>query len=119
GIGTPEALTATLAHTIAHALFKSSLFLIVGVIDHTVGTRDIRKLSGVPSRMPVTAGITVVAAASMAGVPPLLSFVSKEKLLDAFWGSPGAAWTGPVLAITLAIFAVLTFGYAARIVIGV
>ncbi len=119
GVGTPEALAAALAHTVAHALFKSSLFLVVGVIDHTVGTRDIRKLEGVPSRMPVTAGITVVAAASMAGVPPLLGFVSKEGLLGAFWDSPGSPWTGPLLAVILAIFAVFTFGYAARIVIGV
>ncbi|GIG54992.1 monovalent cation/H+ antiporter subunit A [Demequina activiva] len=118
GVGTPEALAAAIVHTIAHALFKSSLFLAVGVIDHTVGTRDIRKLGGVGARMPVTATITILAAASMAGIPPLLGFVSKESLLDAFWEAPGAAWLGPMLAILIAVFAVFTFAYCARLVIG-
>lgn len=118
GVGTPEALAAAIVHTIAHALFKSSLFLAVGVIDHTVGTRDIRRLGGVGARMPVTASTTILAAASMAGVPPLLGFVSKESLLEAFWDAPGAAWVGPVLAILIAVFAIFTFAYCARLVIG-
>ena len=58
------------------------------------------------------------AAASMAGVPPLLGFLSKESLLDAFWYAPGPALLGPLLAIAVAAVAVLTFAYSARIVLG-
>ena len=115
GIGTPAALTAAVVHTAAHALFKSALFMLVGVVDHQSGTRDMRRLSGLRRTMPVTCVAMTVAAASMAGVPPLLGFVSKESMLDAFWEVPGA---GPVLAVTVALVAVLTFAYSARLVIG-
>lgn len=118
GVGTPEALAAAVIHTIAHALFKSALFMLVGVIDHQAGTRDIRRLAGLRSAMPVTATLTVLAAASMAGVPPLLGFVSKESLLAAFWEAPGPGWLGPALAVAVAVVAILTFAYSARIVLG-
>ncbi|OLT46221.1 hypothetical protein BJF85_17450 [Saccharomonospora sp. CUA-673] len=51
GVGTPAALTAALVHTVAHALFKSALFMLVGVIDLQAGTRDIRKLADLRLRM--------------------------------------------------------------------
>lgn len=118
GVGTPQALAAATAHTVAHALFKSALFMLVGVIDHQVGTRDIRYLSGLRSRMPVTATLMVLAAASMAAIPPTLGFVSKESLLAAFWSAPGPAWLGIALAVSIAVLAILTFAYSARMVVG-
>ena len=57
---------------------------MVGIVDHAAGTRDWRKLSGLGRRMPVIATIAFVAAASMAGVPPLLGFVAKEAVFTAF-----------------------------------
>ncbi len=81
--------------TLAHALFKSALFLTVGVIDHATGTRDLRTLSGLGRRLPVLATIGGLAALSMAGVPPLLGFVGKEAaftaLLDGGLPDPTAA----------------------------
>ncbi|WP_082092376.1 DUF4040 family protein [Demequina pelophila] len=118
GVGTPDAIEAALVHTLAHALFKSALFMLVGVIDVQAGTRDIRRLGGLRRRMPVTATLTVLAASSMAGIPPLLGFLSKEGLLEAFWDAPGAPWVGPAFAVTIAVLAVMTFGYSARIVLG-
>lgn len=118
GVGTPPALAAAAAHTIAHALFKSALFMLVGVIDHQVGTRDIRYLSGLRTRMPVTATLMVLAAASMAAIPPTFGFVSKESMLAAFWDMPGPAWLGMMLAVAIAALAVLTFAYSARMVLG-
>src|SRR4029079_14368265 len=47
GLGTPDAALAGLALLLAHGLFKATLFLVVGIIDHQSGTRDIRELSGV------------------------------------------------------------------------
>lgn len=118
GVGTPAALVAAAAHTIAHALFKSALFMVVGVIDRQVGTRDIRYLSGLRSRMPVTATLMVLSAASMAAIPPTLGFVSKESLLAAVWDASGPRWLAVALAVVIAVLAVFTVAYSARMVVG-
>ena len=80
----PDAALAGLAMLLAHALFKATLFLVVGIIDHATGTRDMRKLSGLwppaAGRSPSSAAL---AAASMAGMPPLLGFVAKEAAFEA------------------------------------
>ncbi|MDU0479000.1 Na+/H+ antiporter subunit A [Staphylococcus chromogenes] len=83
GIGSPKAIQAGLALTLAHATFKAALFMLVGAIDHCTGTRDIRKLSGLGAKRPSLAFLATVSAASMAGVPPLLGFVAKETALSA------------------------------------
>ena len=105
---------------VAHALFKSTLFLVVGVVDHATGTRDLRRLSGLGRRLPVLAGVGGLAAASMAGVPPLLGFVAKEAafaaLLDG--GLPDrtrcrrSCWPGSSLG------SALTAAYTARFCVG-
>ncbi|GLU47816.1 DUF4040 family protein [Nocardiopsis ansamitocini] len=118
GVGTPAALAAAAVHTLAHALFKAALFMLVGVIDTHNGTRDIRELRGLRGRMPVTAALTVLAAASMAGIPPLLGFVSKESVFAALLDAPGAAWTGVAAAAVAVAAAGLTVAYAVRIVLG-
>jgi multicomponent Na+:H+ antiporter subunit A len=114
GVGTSAAIAAATLHTMAHALFKSAAFMLVGVIDHQAGTRDIRTLAGVGKAMPWTAAMLVLASASMAGLPPLLGFVSKESILDAMVEGPGAGWL--VAGIT-ALGAVFTFAYCARMVL--
>ncbi|MFN3865863.1 MAG: DUF4040 family protein, partial [Demequina sp.] len=118
GVGTPEALTAATVHTVAHALFKSALFLFVGVIDHRAGTRDIRALTHMRIRMPVTLTAITVSAMSMAGLPPLLGFVSKESMFEAFVDAPATPWGPIVITTAAAIASALTFAYSARLVIG-
>ena len=81
--GSPGATLAGLTLVLAHALFKSSLFLTVGTIDHAMGTRDIRRLVGVRQKMPLLALSATLAAMSMAGLPVLLGFVGKEAALAA------------------------------------
>ncbi|WP_406036754.1 Na+/H+ antiporter subunit A [Micromonospora sp. NBC_00898] len=88
GAGTPKAALAGVAMLLAHALFKAALFLVVGLLDHTAGTRDLRELSGVGRTAPLLAVVAGLAAASMAGLPPLLGFVAKEAVLAAFTGRP-------------------------------
>lgn len=65
-------------HLINHATFKGGLFMAAGIIDHETGTRDIRKLGGLMTIMPVTFTISLVGTASMAGLPPFNGFLSKE-----------------------------------------
>lgn len=118
GVGTPVALTAAVLHTIAHALFKSGLFMMVGVIDHATGTRDLRRLPALGRAMPGSFAVTVLGCASMAGIPPLLGFVSKESLLTALREAPGPVWFGPAAMLVAAAASVLTFAYCAKIVFG-
>lgn len=118
GIGTEFAIGAAVLHTIAHACFKSGLFMLVGVIDHQAGTRSISRLPALRSAMPVTFGAVVIGAASMAGAPPMLGFISKENIFAAMLDAPGPAWVGPVLLAVAAVGAVLTFAYCGKIVTG-
>lgn len=78
GLGSPLAAVAAIFHMMNHATFKASLFMAAGIIDHEAGTRDMRKLSGLFSFMPITATLAMVASAAMAGVPLLNGFLSKE-----------------------------------------
>ncbi|MUL42975.1 DUF4040 domain-containing protein [Streptomonospora sp. PA3] len=121
GAGTQVAATAMIGVLLAHGLFKSALFLVVGIIDHQTGTRSISRLSGLGRRMPVLAAAAGLAAASMAGLPPLIGFPAKEAALEAFMPSaapaPPAAAAWAVLA-GVAVGSVLTFAYSARFVWG-
>jgi multicomponent K+:H+ antiporter subunit A len=78
GMGTQLAAVAAVFHIINHATFKASLFMAAGIIDHETGSRDMRKLNGLWTYMPITATLAMVAAAAMAGVPLLNGFLSKE-----------------------------------------
>jgi multicomponent K+:H+ antiporter subunit A len=81
GQDTEIAFKALVIGVMAHALYKSALFLVVGIIDHETGTRDLRRLGGLAQSMPLSFVIAGVAALSMAGLPPLFGFLAKETLL--------------------------------------
>ncbi|MBM0064274.1 Na+/H+ antiporter subunit A [Alkalicoccobacillus gibsonii] len=72
------ATVAGIFHLLNHATFKGGLFMAAGIIDHETGTRDIRKLGGLMSIMPVTFTISLIGLAAMAGIPPFNGFISKE-----------------------------------------
>jgi multicomponent Na+:H+ antiporter subunit A len=78
GTGTRDAALAGVTLLLAHALFKAALFLVVGAVDQTAGTRDIRRLSGLARTSPWLCAAATLAAASMAGLPPFLGFPAKE-----------------------------------------
>ncbi|WP_227934882.1 Na+/H+ antiporter subunit A [Alkalihalobacillus deserti] len=104
GYGTESTVytTATLAavfHLINHATFKGSLFMTAGIIDHETGTRDIRKLGGLMTIMPITFTVSLIGTASMAGLPPFNGFLSKEMF-----------FTGVLNATELSIFNMQTWG---------
>jgi len=98
-------------HLFNHALFKAALFLVAGIIAHEAGTRRVDELGGLWRDLPVTAAITVVTALSMAGIPPLNGFYSKELLFAAAWDTAqstgGLAWLYPAAAVFASIFTVL------------
>ncbi|MCC5796814.1 MAG: putative monovalent cation/H+ antiporter subunit A [Methylophaga sp.] len=83
GIGTPYALIAFASFLLAHSMYKAALFMIAGVIDHEAGTKDLTRLGGLHKAMPVTATAALIAALSLAGLPPLFGFIAKEALFEA------------------------------------
>ena len=70
-------LAGCLLHVWNHALFKSLLFLGAGSVLHAAGTREIDRLGGLAKTMPWTAGLFLVGAAAICGLPPLNGFVSE------------------------------------------
>lgn len=122
GFGTRAAALAGVAMLTAHALFKSTLFLVVGVVDHSAGTRDLTRLTGLARAMPLVAVIGGIGAASMAGLPPTLGFIAKESALEALtylveYHGDGTGLT-PALAVCLlaavVLGSMLTVAYSLR-----
>ncbi len=72
------AVTAAVTFLVVHSLYKAALFLVVGIVDHATGTRDVARLSGLGRALPVTAAAAALSALSMAGFPPFLGFIGKE-----------------------------------------
>lgn len=120
-------IIAAVFHLINHATFKGALFMITGTIDHEVGTRDIKKLGGLMTIMPISCTFTIITALSMAGVPPFNGFLSKELFLTAMFDAHSAdvfslstlGYLLPVVAIVGSIFTfVYSFKYIHEIFFG-
>ncbi|MET1044065.1 MAG: Na+/H+ antiporter subunit A [Microbacteriaceae bacterium] len=115
GFGTRDSALAGLTLLLAHALYKATLFLVVGIIDHDAGTRDLRKLSGLGARSPTLVGIAALALASMVGLPPFLGFVAKEAVFTSFiTAATAGSALGWAALIGTAAGSVLTVAYSLR-----
>ncbi|QNE74240.1 Na+/H+ antiporter subunit A [Streptomyces finlayi] len=115
GAGNRDAALAAAVMILGHALFKAPLFLVTGIVDHAAGTRDLRRLSGVGRALPHVCAVAVLAAASMAALPPFLGFAAKEAAFEALLeGNPVDRW---VLAATV-VGSALTTAYTVRFVWG-
>ena len=95
GLGGPVAAGF---HLTTHAVFKSTLFLCAGALDHAAGSRDLRELGGLWNVMPVTAGVFGASALALAGFPPFAGFWSEEKILGAAQAH-GLGWGLLMLAL--------------------
>ncbi len=105
GAGHPSAATA---HLVNHAAFKAALFMVVGIIDHETGSRDISKLSGLRRKLPITFAIALPATLSMAGLPIFGGFISKELFYEEMLHEG-------LLPIIIAVTgSIMTFAYCLR-----
>lgn len=111
-LGSGKAIFAAMSMLVAHALFKATLFLVVGEADIRTGTRDIRELGNLYKTMPFATGAAVLAGLSMAGAPPLLGFTTKEAAIEATLGMEGIEQVISVAAVSLG--AGLTVAYTTR-----
>lgn len=100
--------TGGVLHLVNHASFKSALFLVAGIVMHETGERSMHELGGLWRSMPVTALLTAGAALSMAGVPPLGGFVSKELFFAA------SVEGGAVFASLALLGGLLSFAYSLK-----
>jgi len=99
GLDIPLSIEAALVYLLAHALYKATLFLMTGTIDHATGTRDLRDLGGLFGLMPIIGTVGVLATLSMAGVMPFIGFLGKELFYEVVLSAPRAAW--PSILATL------------------
>lgn len=120
GYGTPAAILAGIFHLFNHSAFKGSLFMMVGIVDHETGTRDISKLRGLAKVMPVTAAVAGIGTLAMAGLPPFNGFLSKDMFFKASLDVVNTSfafmypygWIFPVVAVIASTF---TFIYSLTI----
>lgn len=114
GFSQAAAVVAACLHILNHAAFKAALFMSAGIVEHETGTRDIRRLGGLARAMPIMALVATLAAASMAGLPPLGGFISKELMHEQTIALPiaGPAWLLPLLAT---LGASLSVAYSLRL----
>jgi multicomponent Na+:H+ antiporter subunit A len=99
GFGTDRAIDAAVLYLVAHALFKGALFMVSGIIDHETGTRNLTKLGGLRSAMPLTFAIAMAAALSMGGFIPFLGFVAKEEIYAALAQGDAALLAACLVAV--------------------
>ncbi|ROM50010.1 monovalent cation/H+ antiporter subunit A [Pseudomonas rhodesiae] len=119
GLNSPLAAVAAVFHILNHATFKASLFMAAGIIDHESGTRDIRKLSGLVRLIPFTATLAMVASASMAGVPLLNGFLSKEMFFAETVFISATRWVEIALPVIATIAGTFSVAYALRFTVDV
>ncbi|TLS39327.1 Na+/H+ antiporter subunit A [Pseudalkalibacillus caeni] len=118
GFGTGVAILAAVFHILNHATFKGSLFMVAGIVDHETGTRDIRRLGGLFTFMPITATLAFFGTFSMAGFPlPIFNgFLSKEMFFESSrhfeHASPLVETVAPVLPVLAVLGSIFTFVYS-------
>jgi multicomponent K+:H+ antiporter subunit A len=116
GLSEPLAVVAGVFHVINHATFKAGLFMSAGIIDHETGSRDMRQLNGLMKYMPFTATLGIVAAASMAGVPLLNGFLSKEMFFAEAVAKDGYGAMEWLLPAGATLAGVLSVAYSLRFI---
>ncbi|AGB70474.1 MULTISPECIES: putative monovalent cation/H+ antiporter subunit A [Rhizobium] len=119
GFGTDYAVEAAVLYLVAHSLFKGALFMVAGIVDHETGTRDITRLGGLRSAMPLTFATALVAAVSMGGLPPAFGFLAKEEIYAALAQSSPAAIILTVITVAgNALMFAIAFAVALKPFIG-
>lgn len=115
-LGSPVATVAAIFHMMNHAIFKASLFMAAGIIDHETGTRDLRRLRGLIHYMPITGRLAMVASAAMAGVPLLNGFLSKEMFFAEAVETHADSWLDTALPYLAVVASAFSVAYSLRFI---
>ncbi|PMR76656.1 monovalent cation/H+ antiporter subunit A [Billgrantia endophytica] len=116
GLGSPLAIVAAVFHILNHATFKAALFMMVGIIDHETGTRDIDRLGALWAMMPLTGTMTILAGAAMAGFPPFNGFLSKEMLFEQSLVNNVLGALSALIPMLVMVGAILSVAYSLRLI---
>ena len=103
GLGTKLGLAGGLYYLVNHAMFKGLLFLCMGAVAYSTGTRKLDNLGGLWKRMPITTFTCIIATLAISGIPPFNGFASKKVLAEA------VANSSFVLKFVMMVTAALTF----------
>src|SRR5690554_3106044 len=117
GLGSPLAIVAAVFHILNHATFKAALFMMVGIIDHETGTRDIDRLGALWAMMPLTGTMTILAGSAMAGLPPFNGFLSKEMLFEQSLTNNLLGALSIIIPLLVALAAMLSVAYSLRLIV--
>jgi len=98
-----------LYHLLNHAFFQGLDFLIIGMIVHELGTRDMRQMGGLKRTMPIIFVLSIIVFLSRVGIPPFGSFFSKDLIADLDFVNGQSA-----LILLLYFSAAITFAYSLR-----
>jgi multicomponent Na+:H+ antiporter subunit A len=118
GAGGGDLMLAGLAMLCAHAMFKAALFMVVGIVDHATGTRDIRRLAWLGDRYKPLFIVAIAATASMAALPPFLGFVAKEADFETLAHSASLGAAAPLVLGGVVFGSVFTTIYSLRFIYG-
>jgi multicomponent Na+:H+ antiporter subunit A len=113
GLSVEGAIKAAVVFLLVHAMYKGALFLVAGSVDHESGTRNVLELGGLRKAMPITFGAAIIAALSMAGLPPLFGFIGKELAYEAALHVEGFWYLLPVAAVLANALTVVAAGIVA------
>jgi NADH-quinone oxidoreductase subunit L len=103
-----QGLSAGLYQLMSHAIFKACLFMAAGALIHVSGSKYINEMGGLRSKMKMTFTAFLIAAASLAGIPPFSGFWSKDAVLATAWES-GQTWLFLAGAVTAGLTAFYSF----------
>ncbi len=108
-VGGEMALSGAILYILMHAISKAGLFLCAGIVEHSLHTKDIRRLGGLIKTMPRTAAAFFLCALSVMGIPPFGGFFSKYMVIA------GTIEAGqPVMAAVFILGAAFTIVYLLR-----
>jgi NADH:ubiquinone oxidoreductase subunit 5 (subunit L)/multisubunit Na+/H+ antiporter MnhA subunit len=120
GMGPAQGVDFDYLHILNHVFYKGSLFMVAGIVDHAVGTRDIREVGGLWQRAPLLGLIALVGCAAMAGLPGTTGFVSKEYLLKEVFGQfPAHEYLGWFALVCIVLTSLIKIAFSARLFHGV
>jgi multicomponent Na+:H+ antiporter subunit A len=104
GLGTEKALFALGLFVLIHGLYKASLFMVAGIVDHETGTRDLRALGGLRKVLLPVAIAGFLAALSSGGIPLTLGFIGKDLIYEATTHSGSLAFPLTTIALVANLF---------------
>jgi len=99
------AFSSAMFHLITHAFFKALLFLIAGVIIHSLhNEQDIRNMGGLKSKLPKTYWLALIGILTISGIPPFSGFFSKDLILSMAWEYSPVLWGFTIIGAGLTAF---------------